>query len=423
MTTGTARISGLYDEVKAHLEGGIIPFWTRAKDEAYGGFLTNFDDLGDDTGTPEKYVNTQCRLTWWFSRLHRAYPELPGTAELARWGVDFLLGAFWDAEHGGFTWKTNRDGSPLDPAKIVYGESFCIYALAEYTRATGDPRGLEYAAKTFDLLQQHCADTRYGGYYENVLDDWRPEEPGFAGGDRKGLDTHMHLMESFTTLYAASGLDMHRRKLLQLIDLIATRMIDPTSGCGLNQFDLAFTPIPAIAIKRTWNAERMGETPATPTETTSYGHNVELMWLMRHALETAGADMTPYQPAMRCLLDHAVTHGVDWEHGGIYRDGLRTGGPLVLEKEFWQHSETLVGFLSGYDLFNEPRYLDAFETIWRFVRQYMVIDGVGEWRTLLARDGSPLDANIGNPWKVSYHTGRAMIECKERLEGLLGGTK
>jgi len=33
-------------------------------------------------------------------------------------------------------------------------------------------------------------------------------------------------------------------------------MIDPKSGCGLNQFDVAWNPIEAIAIDRTWNAER-----------------------------------------------------------------------------------------------------------------------------------------------------------------------
>jgi mannobiose 2-epimerase len=43
-----------------------------------------------------------------------------------------------------------------------------------------------------------------------------------------------------------------------------------------------------------------------------------------------------------------LTHGVDWQYGGIYRDGLRDGGPVVLEKEFWQQAEALVGFLDGY---------------------------------------------------------------------------
>jgi mannobiose 2-epimerase len=96
-----------------------------------------------------------------------------------------------------------------------------------------------------------------------------------------------------------------------------------------------------------------------------------------------------------------------------------TGEPLVLEKEFWQHAEALVGFLDGYEVFGDERYLDAFECLWRFVAKYMIIHEVGEWRTLLARDGSPLDSNIGNPWKVNYHTGRAMIECTRRLERLL----
>jgi mannose/cellobiose epimerase-like protein (N-acyl-D-glucosamine 2-epimerase family) len=49
----------------------------------------------------------------------------------------------------------------------------------------------------------------------------------------------------------------------------------------------------------------------------------------------------------------------------------------------------------------------------------MIIKGVGEWRTLLDRQGKPIDPNIGNPWKVSYHTGRSMVECRERLMRLL----
>lgn len=416
-TTEQAQLGVLRDEIRAHLEGGLIPFWlARAEDTEYGGFLTNFDAQGRHTGTPEKYVNTQCRLIWTFSHLHRFGPR-EEYVRLTRQGVDFLLSHLWDPEYGGFFWKCRRDGAALDDAKIVYGESFAIYALSEYTLATGDPRGLDYAGRTFDLLQKHCADTRHGGYREYLNRDWTPEAPGFGGGDRKTLDTHMHLMESFTVLYEASRADLHRRKLLEVVDLIAKRMIDPATGCGLNQFDLAWNSVPALALKRTWNAERFGEHPADPTETTSYGHNTELAWLLRRALETAGASLDPYKPIMRRLLDHAVRHGVDWVHGGIYRDGLRaTGEPIVQEKEFWQHAEALVGFLDGYELFGDPRYLEAFACLWRFVRDHMIIREVGEWRTLLARDGKPLDANIGNPWKVSYHTGRAMIECARRMQ-------
>ncbi|MFN8482991.1 MAG: AGE family epimerase/isomerase [Anaerolineae bacterium] len=276
MDTQTEKLSTLHAQVTQHLQQGLIPYWlARAWDAEYGGYLTNFDEHGQPLDTPEKYLNTQARLLWWFSTLYRRHPDLAQAGALAAKGFEFLLAHFWDTERGGWYWKVQRDGGRLDDGKVVYGESFAIYALSEYTLATGDGRGLAYAAQTFDLLQKYAADTQRAGYLENLEPDWTPAPPGFAAGDRKSLDTHMHLLECFTTLYAASGEEIHRRKLLEVANLIVTRMIDPATGCGRNQFDLDWQPIPAIAIRRTWNAEREGDAPATPTDTTSYGHNVE----------------------------------------------------------------------------------------------------------------------------------------------------
>ena len=414
------RVTRLLERVRNHLENGIIPFWLeRAPDPDYGGYRTTFNGAGEALEMPEKYLNTQARLLWWFSRLSRHYPNRPEFGKLARAGADFIIDRFWDVSRGGWFWKVKRDGSRLDDGKVVYGQSFALYAFAEYARATRDPRGLDYATRTFDLLQKYAADTLRGGYYENLEPDWTPAPGGFCAGDRKGLDTHMHLMEAFTALTAASGEAIHRRKLLEIADLISRRMIDPETGCGRNQFDLEFRPIPAIAIRRTWNAERAGDAPATPTDTTSYGHNVELAWLLRQAIDTAGADLGPYRDTIRRLLEHAVQHGVDWEVGGLYRDGTATGGALIMDKEFWQHAEVLVGFLDGVDLFGDSRYLDAFEAVWNFVDRHMIAHAIGEWRILLDRTGRPIDSNVGNPWKTAYHTGRSMLECAARLERLL----
>jgi mannobiose 2-epimerase len=60
-------------------------------------------------------------------------------------------------------WKVRRDGSRLDDGKITYGQSFAIYALAEYYLATSDRRALDYASQTFDLLQKYAADTQWEG--------------------------------------------------------------------------------------------------------------------------------------------------------------------------------------------------------------------------------------------------------------------
>ena len=413
------QLSEDYQAVHKHLYTELIPFWEKnAVDKTYGGYMTNFDANGVAMEMPEKYLNTQCRMIWWFSQLNSVAPSA-SNVEKAKQGVDFFIKHLWDEKNAGWRWKVKRDGSPLDDGKIVYGQSFAIYALSDYYRSTGDKRGLEYAEKTFDLLQKYCADTHYGGYYENLESDWKPAGKGFSAGDRKGLDTHMHLMEAFSSLYLASGNELHKRKLIEIINLISEKMVDHVAGSGLNQFDMAWNPLPAINIKRTWNAEREGEKPADPTETTSYGHNTELVWLMVRGLNAAGESVEPYKPLFKLLLDNAVKYGVDFEKGGIYRDGLRKGGALVLEKEWWQHTEALVGFLEGYELFNDIRYYEAFQKIWGFVDSKMINHQVGEWRRLLDRDGKVIDGSIGNEWKVAYHSGRSMMECDKRLHKLM----
>lgn len=36
----------------------------------YGGFVTNFDANGKPVEMPEKCLNTQCTMIWWFSQLN-----------------------------------------------------------------------------------------------------------------------------------------------------------------------------------------------------------------------------------------------------------------------------------------------------------------------------------------------------------------
>lgn len=408
-------------EIKMHLEQGIIPFWlTRSLDTIYGGFLTCFDENGIETADKNKYIVTQTRMIWGFSALYRQYPNRHELLVAARQGVDFFLRYFWDVNHGGWFWKVRQDGTCLDDGKVVYGQSFAIYALAEYALATGDARGLEYAEATFDLLQKYCADTGNGGYYENLERDWRLSEEGFAAGDRKSLDVHMHLMEAFTTLAECSRKEIHRRKLEEVCGLILDKMVNKEAGCGLNQFDVRFNPIPAINIRRTWNAERKaGESIGKPLDTTSYGHNVELAWLYNRACKILSKSHEGSIELTVKMVDHTLKYGYDYEYGGVYRDGLHAGEALVRDKEWWQNSEVLVGFLDAYEKLGDNKYFEAFHNTWAFDKEHFINHELGEWRQLLDRKGNVLAGNMGNPWKAIYHTGRSMLECSKRLERLI----
>ncbi|MDO4739748.1 MAG: AGE family epimerase/isomerase [Eubacteriales bacterium] len=406
-------------EIQRTLAEKVIPFWLeRSVDEQYGGYLTSFDENGRFDGNGVKYMVTQSRMLWGFSYLAPfARPEdRPAMKAAADQGFAFFKKYFFDPEHGGVYWMLDRDGSVADPAKLVYGEGFAIYALAQYAISYQNEEALALAESVFDCLQKYCADTRFGGYFENVERDWSLSPAGEYAGDRKSLDIHMHLLEAFTTLYQASGKEIHRRKLHEVLDVIIDHMVDKEHGYGYNQFTIDFRRIPAIAIKRTWNAEReANETVAEPADTTSYGHNIELTWLADLALQKIGCERAQYDALFARILQHAMKHGVDWQRGGVYRDGVGCEEALVLDKEWWQNFEAMTGLLNGWRMFGEERLAEAFLNVWGFVRDKFMNMELGESRQMLSADGTPLVPNLGNPWKGIYHTGRALAVCLENF--------
>lgn len=411
------------EELRNTLSNSIIPFWlNNGIDTEYGGYLTSFDEHGVFDGNGIKNLVTQARMVWGFSYLYPFANEAdrPRMKDAADQGADFLMNRFWDKEYGGFYWLLHRNGSISDPAKLTYGEAFAIYALSQYNLSFDSKKALEYAKSCFSLLQTYAADTFNGGYYENIERDWSISSPGTYGGDRKSLDTHMHLLEAFTTLATASGKEIHKRKLQECWYLIKTHMINREEGYGRNQFDVAFNPIPAINIMRTWNAERTtNELIEAPVDTTSYGHNVELSWLTDLALNVIGERAEDDNAILLSLLDHAIEFGYDTEYGGMYRDGLTNGKVIVKDKEWWQCWESMVGFLNGYVISGKESYRDTSLNLWHFNKTYFMNYQVGESRQLLDRTGKPLVSNIGNPWKAIYHTGRAVAECIIRLNTLI----
>ncbi len=414
------RLVPLMKEVQDHLFNELAPFWlTHGVDEEYGGYLTYLDKDGNPTGETVKTLVCQTRMIYSFSAAHRANLGEGKFAERARQGVEFLLEHFWDDEFTGWYWTCEQDGTPIDRSKLTYGQSFAIYALSEYTMATGDERGLGMAIETHKCLTALAADEEHGGFREFSEEDWSPKKPGVYGGDRKSMDIHMHLMEAFTNLYEASGDENYKEDACYVIDLLFNHIVHPEFGTGLAQFAFDWTPLRAILFKNVWGSDRDVEEEARPLNNTSFGHNVEFAWLLKHSIDILGLDVEVYRERMCKLYDHACAYGVDWERGGIYCEGPHDGPAREKNKEFWQQAECMIGFLDGALLTGDPKYLDAYENVHRFVMDHVINHKVGEWYPLFDEDNNRVWDYMGHAWKINYHTLRAAIQSEARLAKLI----
>ncbi len=420
------EVASFKKEAENHLKTELLPFWTsRMKDEINGGFITHFDQEGKDTGEDEKSLIAQTRCLYTIASAHRAGYGDGKFAALARHGADFLIDKMWDMKYGGFYWMMGRRGNVKMDQKIIYGQSFAMYSLSEYTLATGDPRGLEYAGRVFDLLQKYCVDTMYGGYWEMFNRNWNLCGPGSQGGDRKTLDVHMHLMEAFTTLYECSGQEVHRRKLLEDMEILINRIIHPVYKTGIPQFFMDWTVAPQIKFDIIWGWDRFSAEgqKGNATDNTCFGHNAEFAWLLLHALHILKTDPATYADLVKTILEHTIKNGIDNEFGGVFVEGPHSGGVYDKEKEFWQQAEVLIALLDGAILFGGDQYWNAYKNVHRFVFDKVINKKVGEWYPLLTRRGEPIWTHMGHSWKINYHTVRSMIQSIQRMDTLLAVLK
>lgn len=416
------EIKRIQDEARYHLEHELLPFWTsRIMDTKNGGYITHFDENGHDTGEDEKSLIAQTRMLYTLSSAHRAGYGGGSLKAMAEHGLEYLLDRMWDNRYGGFFWMTNRRGAVINNKKILYGQSFAIYALSEYTLATGNSRGLEYAQKVFNLIQTFGADTFYGGYFEMFERDWTLCGPESQGGDRKTLDVHMHLMEAFTTLYEASGREVHRRKLLEDINILLKRMLHPEYKTGIPQFFADWSIAPQIKFDIVWGWDRFSDegTKSHPNDNTCYGHNAELAWLLLRALEVLDMPVDDYRELVRKIFNHTLENGIDREYGGVFVEGPHSGGVYDREKEFWQQAEVMIGMLDASLLFGDEKYWEAYKNVHRFVFDKVINRKTGEWYPLLTRKGKPIWTHMGHSWKINYHTVRAMVQSIARMQKLL----
>ncbi len=122
----------------------------------------------------------------------------------------YFVNAFWDSTGGEFY---IRDADrPSVKSRRLYNSAFAIYGLAHYHMAfAGDPdpeyraaagKALGVALRAFRALDQRAHDSTYLGYQQKPVGNLALNEVALDGGDKE-INTHLHLMEAFTSLYEA----------------------------------------------------------------------------------------------------------------------------------------------------------------------------------------------------------------------------
>src|SRR5664279_2953684 len=186
----------LKNEVLINLTHNLIPYWsTRMVDTKNGGFYGRINVKDKVFPDEDKGGILNARILWTYSS---AYRILKDTAYLrfAKRSKDYIMAHFIDKEFGGAYRSVKPDGEPSDTRKQIYTQSFFIYGLAEYYRATGDMEALKTAKELFNLFEKYALDKEADGYFEVFSRDWHRIHDRLIGestiNDEKTMNTHLH---------------------------------------------------------------------------------------------------------------------------------------------------------------------------------------------------------------------------------------
>lgn len=394
--------SGVIEE----LTGRILPYWMdRAVDDRNGGFYGRITHDGKVIEEAPRGAILNARILWTFSAAGRLL-ENKTYRPYADRAFDYIQEHFRDDTFDGIYWSLDFRGEKLDDRKHIYAQAFVLYGLSEFYAWTGRSEALELARRLFDLIEKNAFDPVYGGYFEAFNRDWtRMEDVRLSEKDLnfpKSMNTHLHLMEAYTTLYREWADPLLRERLLNLAYLFLDRIIDPGTGHVGMFFD------------ETWTLR---------SDRISFGHDIETAWLLLETADVLGDPLLRRRVSelLIAIASTTLREGVD-EDGGLFNESSPSG-ELDSDKHWWPQAEALVGFLAAYRESGNPDFYAAAVASWDFIRKYVVDYEKGEWFNRLSRDRKPFpgEDKVGF-WKCPYHNGRACLETMTRLEEIAPST-
>ena len=314
---------------------------------------------------------------------------------MAKHGFAFLRDKMWDKQHGGFYGEVTHEGAPMKGGKgkkLMYGQSFGLYALSQYYLAFKEKESLNLATQLFDLMMDNAHDEMYGGFRETLNHDWT------LGSDTgKTFNTHMHILEGVTA-YARASHDPRAVVVLEeILEPLTSSVVDP-KGFIVEGFH------------QDWSYSVQGNS-------VWFGHVNEIVWLIIETCETINIDPIKYVPTFRRMWEFTMRHGWDNLKGGFNYQTPATLDQNVPDwKDWWTQAESLNTAIKLYRLTGEQYFFDIFVKLLDFIEDTIINWQHGEWhrQVVMGRIGG-LKAE---PSKGPYRSGRAMMVCLDEIKRL-----
>ncbi len=387
------EITTLRQEIIEDTKNNVLPFWINHDVDPNGGFYGGLTYDGKPIENASKGCVLNARILWAFSSGYRLFGDKK-YLELANRAQRYFIDHFIDKKYGGTYWELKADGEPLDSTKQTYGLAYSIYGLSEHYRATNNIESLNKAIEIYKTLETIVRDSANDGYIEAFTCNWSKIIQKGPKAACKTMNTHIHLLEAYTSLYRVWKDDSLKSRLADLIQLVSEKLYNSNTHHLILYCDT--------------NWKCMGDFD-------SYGHDIETSWLLCEAAGVLGdkAVIEKINKVAVDMVETALKEGYTPDGGMIYE---RYGKMYNKELSWWCQAETILGCINAWQITGDKKYLDSAIKTWAFIKNKMIDRVYGEWYSNVDKNG---EARTKEPkasiWRCPYHNSRLGYELYSRF--------
>jgi cellobiose epimerase len=394
-------------------------------DKEKGGYYTNFEYNWEKSPYQRKMLVTQARDLWTSAKAAQLYPDNKVFRQAADHGYQFLTDKMWNKEKGGFNLYVEGE----DPGyQLIYANSFALFALAEYAKINPSTEVVQWVEKCFDWIDSVAHDDQLLGYHTLILSDRlkaKTEEnhdyllsQGWGEPEWKDQNTSIHLLEAFTTTYQVLPIQKIRTRLLEMLDIVSKKMVQP-SGVLKLYFTNDWKPIDNSGSSRRSIFEHQD------FDHISFGHNIETAYLIIDASKTLYGTVDKESLSIaKKLVDNTLLHGFGPNYYGLYDRGYQfeKGGTVEIirkSKEWWAQYEAwhTLALMSVY-FPKETNYSEAFRGMWNYLQNELIDHQYGGcYKDGLDESPQVKKDKKAYEWKCPYHDGRALMMVTSYFKG------
>jgi mannose/cellobiose epimerase-like protein (N-acyl-D-glucosamine 2-epimerase family) len=363
-----------------------LPLWGRAGfDTDAGSFHERLAFDANPIMAQPRRLMVQARQVYVFSHAS-LLGWYPAGRELAMRAMEQIVARYWCADGApGWVDAVGADGRVLNAMRSAYAHAFVLYAIGWCLQLERNPRLEVLARETVGFLDAALA-SPHGGFVDAL-----PNPPA-----ERCQNPHMHLLEAFLSLYAATGDAGYLKRGGEIVKLLLRRFFRPSSQILAEYFTADWQPAPGER-GRLWEP----------------GHHFEWTWLLHCYTRTVGKREDVSRTAT-LLYDQACRHGIDGQ--GFVVDEVREDGVHTKpSRRSWPHTEGVKAACAEFEAGRAGADERAADLLAVLQRHYLGRPVSGGWIDHIGPDGSPLVDYI--PASTLYHVFLAIAEAERVLRG------